>query len=154
MSSRLSCWVNSDRSGIHQRHHHHHYATKTTTTTAADVDQTGSDAVSRASFPRLDRRWKVTPPSGLAVISGLTDGRTEVFLRRRKRQRESEIRSFCLSRSLSLSRFLSLSFTASFPSRFHFFFFFFFDFSYDFFLEMMIYFSCLERSRLKNRNEC
>jgi len=132
MSSRLSCWVNSDRSGIHhQRHHHHHYATKTTTTTAADVDQTGSDVISRASFPRLDRRWKETPPSGLAVISGLTDGRTEVCLRRRKRQRErveereSEIRSFCLSRSLSLSRFLSLSFTASFPSCFHFFFFFF-----------------------------
>merc|ERR1711990_1099458 len=56
--------------------------------------------------------------------------------------------------SLSLSRFLSLSFTASFPSCFHFFFFFFFNFSYNFSLEMMIYFSCLERSRLKNRNEC
>merc|ERR1719209_2535922 len=104
MSSRLSCWVNSDRSGIHhQRHHHHHYATKTTTTTAADVDQTGSDVISRASFPRLDRRWKETPPSGLAVISGLTDGRTEVCLRRRKRHREREMKRERVRSDLSLS---------------------------------------------------
>merc|ERR1712168_702977 len=82
------------------------------------------------------------------------DGRTDGSLfeteketeRERDEERESEIRSFCLSRSLSLSRFLSLSLQRlSRPV---------FTFSYVFFLEMMIYFSCLERSRLKNRNEC
>merc|ERR1711990_718630 len=44
---------------------------------------------------------------------GRTDGSLFETERERDEERESEIRSFCLSRSLSPSRFLSLSFTAS-----------------------------------------
>merc|ERR1712168_1761680 len=85
------------------------------------------------------------------------DGRTDGSLfeteketeRERDEERESEIRSFCLSRSLSLPLFYSV-----FRVLFSLFLLLFFNFSYTFSLEMMIYFSCLERSRLKNRNEC
>merc|ERR1711915_335947 len=128
----------------------------TTTTTAADADQTGSDAISRASFPRLDRRWKETPPPGLACHlrpDGRTDGPTEVCLRRRKRQREREMKRERVRSdlSVSLALFLCLAFSPSLLQRlsrpiFSFSSSFLFNFSYNFSLEMMIYFSCLERS--------
>merc|ERR1712142_1363477 len=75
--------------------------------------------------------------SSQAWTDGRTDGRKPV--------------SFYRSLSLSLS--LPLSFTASFPS-FFLFFFFFSTFHINFSRNDDIYFSCLERSRLKNRNEC
>merc|ERR1711931_519399 len=81
-----------------------------------DADPTGSDVISRASFPRLDRRWKETPPPGIACHlrpDGRTDGRTEVCLRRRKRQREREMKRERVRSdlSVSLALFLCLAFS-------------------------------------------
>merc|ERR1712002_603139 len=160
MSSRLSCWVNSDHSWLRmgrlRRVQGSHVglirtaqafttttattATTTTTTTAADADQTGSDVISLCviSASSIDDGKELRRQEPF-VISGLTDGRTD-GRRRTKRQRdrkrdeerESEIQSFCLFLSLSFSLAFSPSLFCSVFSVLFLFFFFFSTFHINF----------------------
>jgi len=165
MSSRLSCWVNSDRSGIHHHHCHHHHNHHHNHRRRRRSNRKWRHLALR-HFRVFDRRWKGTPPPGTFCHlrpDGRTHGRTEACLRRTKRQRdrkrdeerESEIQSLCLFLSLSFSLAFSPSlFYSVFSVLFLFFFFFFSTFHINFSWNDDIYFSCLERPRLKNRNEC
>merc|ERR1719209_2035143 len=100
------------------------------------------------------------PPSGIVCHlrpDGRTDGslfETEKETEREREMKRERVRS---DLSVSLALFLCLAFSPSLLQRLSrpvFTFSSSFFSTYDFFLEMMIYFSCLERSRLKNRNEC
>jgi len=160
MSSRLSCLVNSDRSGIHHHHNHHRHHRRRRRSNRKWRHLACVFSASSIDYGKKLRR------QDSRVISGLTDGRTDgrkpvwdgqrdrEIEREMKREREWDPISLSLSIALFLSRFLSLSLLQRLFRPFSLLLLF-FNFSYKFLSKWWyIYFSCLERSRLKNRNEC
>merc|ERR1712002_1129933 len=143
MSSRLSCWVNSDHSWLRmgrlRRVQGSHVGlirnaqafttttatttTTTTTTTAADADQTGSDVISLCviSASSIDdgKKFRRQDSRVISGLDGRTHGRTEACLRRTKRQRDRKRDEERESEIQSFCLFLSLSFSLAFsPSLF------------------------------------
>jgi len=148
MSSRLSCWVNSDHSWLRMGRlrwvQGSHVGlirtaqafittttatttatttTTTTTTTAADAGQTGSDVISLCviSASSIDDGKELRRQEPF-VISGLTDGRTDgrkpVWDGQRDREIEREMKRERVRSNLSVSFYRSLSLSLSLPLSF------------------------------------